>query len=194
MREVGYAGPMVAAADGEIIDGSARLEVSGSVFGSEVEPIVVDSDGTRPIVVVRTDIPNAKTRKAKRLATFANKTAEENLNWDLDEMKRAADEAPDIFKGILDDEAVANLIGKAEEIPETIFEQAVQLKPNREYIVVMCEQESEMDELKALLKLTHKRRGGYKRGSAFDAVGLERVVTARRLLDTVRAGAALPEG
>ena len=62
-------------------------------------------------------------------------------------------------------------------------EQATQLPPTREYIVVMCDADSwQFDKLIELLKLKNKRRGGYKRGSAFDAVAMERVVPASRLI------------
>ena len=39
----GYSSPMVAAADGEIFAGSARLEVAGDVLPTD--PIIVESDG-----------------------------------------------------------------------------------------------------------------------------------------------------
>lgn len=71
-----------------------------------------------------------------------------------------------------------------------IYEQAVQLAPEREYIVVMCDQDSaQFDELTELLALGRVRRGGYKRGSAFDAIGTERVVPAHRLLAILKGQA-----
>lgn len=68
----GYSAPMVAAADGEVFAGSARLEKSTELFGVEVEPIIVHSDGTRPIIHVRDDIPNADDARAKRLGVADN--------------------------------------------------------------------------------------------------------------------------
>jgi hypothetical protein len=57
------------------------------------------------------------------------------------------------------------------------FEQSVQLIPPKEYILIMAEPNSEdWEEIKQLLKLKMVRRGGYKEGSAFDAVSLERVL------------------
>ena len=47
----------------------------------------------------------------------------------------------------------------------------------QEYIMILAEPNSEeWEELKEMLKLKKVRRGGYKKGSAFDAVGLERVI------------------
>lgn len=84
MRAVGYTEPMVAAADGEMLSGSARLESVADVFGLDVEPIIVESDGTRPVVHVRTDIPNAQTSEAQRIAVSANRVAELDLSWDVE--------------------------------------------------------------------------------------------------------------
>ena len=55
--------------------------------------------------------------------------------------------------------------------------QSVQLEPPKEYILIMAEPNSvEWEDLKESLKLKMVRRGGYKQGSAFDSVGLERVI------------------
>mgnify|MGYP007132407904 FL=1 len=102
MQEVGYAGPMIAAADGEIIDGSARHEIAANVFGSDAEPIVVESDGKRPIIVKRTDIPNAKTHAAKRLAAYANRVGEVNLEWDANAIAVALADDSQALSGIFD--------------------------------------------------------------------------------------------
>ena len=60
---------------------------------------------------------------------------------------------------------------------EIEIEQSVQIEPPKEYILIMADPNSEeWEELKSLLKLKMVRRGGYKEGSAFDAVALERVI------------------
>ncbi len=82
MGIVGYVAPMTAAANGEMIDGSARLEASAQVFGGEV--LVVEHDGTKPIVMVRTDVVNAETDQATRSSIGANRVAQANLNWQTD--------------------------------------------------------------------------------------------------------------
>jgi DNA modification methylase len=80
MGQVGYFEPMTAVADGEIISGDARLEVSARMFGDDV--IVVEHDGTKPIIGVRTDIPNAEHPTAKQIHYAANMTAAINLDLD----------------------------------------------------------------------------------------------------------------
>jgi hypothetical protein len=81
MGQVGYFEPMTAAADGEIISGDARLEVSARVFGED-DVIIVEHDGTKPIIGVRTDIPNAEDERAKQIHYAANMTAAINLDLD----------------------------------------------------------------------------------------------------------------
>ncbi len=46
MGEVGFIGAMTAANDGEIFDGSARIEKSAVIF-DDVDPIVIETDGVR---------------------------------------------------------------------------------------------------------------------------------------------------
>jgi hypothetical protein len=68
-------------------------------------------------------------------------------------------------------------IDEMEEDEEIELEQSVQLEPPREYILIMAEPNSvDWEEIKETLKLKIVRKGGYKKGSAFDAVGLERVM------------------
>lgn len=83
VREDGWVAPITVAADGESLDGAARLEVAADVMGG-IEPLIVEHDGQRPIIMVRTDIPNAETPEARRIAYRANRVAELDLDWDAD--------------------------------------------------------------------------------------------------------------
>jgi len=68
-------------------------------------------------------------------------------------------------------------IDEMEEDEQIELEQSVQLEPPKEYILIMAEPNSvDWEEIKETLKLKIVRKGGYKKGSAFDAVGLERVM------------------
>ncbi len=80
----GWIGAMTTAADGEMIAGSARVETAAQVFGVDAEPIVVESDGTRPIVVVRRDIPTADDPRAVRLGQADNRVGQLDLDWDIE--------------------------------------------------------------------------------------------------------------
>ena len=66
--------------------------------------------------------------------------------------------------------------------------QSVQLEPPKEYILIMAEPNStEWEDLKETLKLKMVRRGGYKEGSPFEAVALERVIEWSELKDRINA-------
>jgi len=106
MSDHGFFGAMTSAADGEIFDGSARLETAYERFGEDVEPIIVDADGTRPIIVRRIDIPSADDPKAKKMAIAANRIASVDLDWDADILASIADEV-DISDMFFDDELAA---------------------------------------------------------------------------------------
>lgn len=68
-----------------------------------------------------------------------------------------------------------------------LLDQSVQLKPKREYVMLVCDSEQDHEYLRELLGLKMVRRGGYKAGSPFDATSLERVVMVNRLRRVVDA-------
>jgi hypothetical protein len=71
---------MTASADGEILDGSARLETAFEKFGDQA--IIVHHDGKTPVVMVREDIPNADDPMARRIHYRANMV--QWLDFELD--------------------------------------------------------------------------------------------------------------
>lgn len=97
---------------------------------------------------------------------------------------------PDEMFGVIDLPGIDEEIGKelVEEATERTairYENAIQLKPGREYVVVMCRDAEEWERLRGALDLAEVRRAGYRRGSPFDAVGTERVVEASRVLSKI---------
>jgi hypothetical protein len=88
MNADGYVAALTVAADGEALDGSARLEKVAELFGDEV--VVLEHDGTQPIVLVRTDVKNAQSPIAKRIAIRANRVAQLDLDWDPQELIETA--------------------------------------------------------------------------------------------------------
>ena len=87
-------------------------------------------------------------------------------DWDTEKLEEWGLEVP------IDDQ-----IDELEEGEEIELEQSVQLEPPKEYILIMADPNSvDWEEIKEKLKLKIVRKGGYKKGSAFDAVGLERVL------------------
>lgn len=109
MSDVGYVAPMTAAADGEILDGSARLETAAVRFGDEV--IVIEHDGTRPIIAQRTDVPDAQSPIAKAISYSANRIAELDLDWDVEQI--AADLAAGVaLEALWSDRELAELLSE----------------------------------------------------------------------------------
>jgi hypothetical protein len=68
-------------------------------------------------------------------------------------------------------------IDKMEDGEVLGFEQSVQIAPPKEYVLIMAEPNSvEWEQMKEMLKLKMVRRGGYRKGSPFDDLGIERVI------------------
>lgn len=99
----GWIGAITVAADGETFDGSARVEKTAE-NGMLDEAIVVDSDGTRPIVVRRVDIATATDPRAVRLGIAANRVASLNLEWEPDILASIADSGVDLSSLFTTDE------------------------------------------------------------------------------------------
>jgi len=106
----GWIGAITTAADGETFDGSARLETLQQ--GEGADPIVVEIDGTRPVILKRLDIANADDPKAQRLAIAANRVAELNLDWDADVLAELSQEIN--LTGLWSDEELSNLLASQE--------------------------------------------------------------------------------
>jgi hypothetical protein len=79
IQTVGFADSMTVDRDGVVLSGNQRLDSLGEA--QLKDPIVVQSDGTRPIIHQRTDL-KAGDERAKKLAVLANRTQELNLDWD----------------------------------------------------------------------------------------------------------------
>jgi hypothetical protein len=150
-----------------------------------IRPIVVNKDmiilggnmrykackeaGLKEIPVIITDLSEDQQKE------FLIKDNTSGGEWDWEALKNNWDiELLDEW-GL--DIPIDEKIDKLKEDETLEFEQSVQLTPPKEYILIMAEPNSEdWEEIKEVLKLKMVRRGGYKEGSAFDAIGLERVL------------------
>jgi hypothetical protein len=102
----GWQSAITVANDNQVFAGSARLEVAQERFGDESEPIVFDIDGTRPVILRRTDIPSADDPRAIRLGIADNRISEINYDPDIELLSAIADEV-DISDMYFDDELAA---------------------------------------------------------------------------------------
>ena len=100
----GLIGAITTAADDEIFDGSARGEtlpamgfdladVSQVVKAEPGRVLIIESDGSSPLVHRRTDIPSADDPRAQRLGVAANRVAEVNLSWSPGVLAELRDDA-----------------------------------------------------------------------------------------------------
>lgn len=111
----GWIGAITVAADGETFDGSARLEV-GAATGFD-DAIVVETDGTKPVVVRRTDIASASDPRARRLSVAANQIA--SVDWQPDAALLAEwAEADGAIRALWDDGAWAGLMEGMQGAPD----------------------------------------------------------------------------
>jgi hypothetical protein len=143
----GYIDAQTAAADGEIISGSARLEVAAEKFtdeetGEAVEPIIVHSDGKRPVIVIRDDIPNADHPRARRLSVAANQIAKVDFDPDGALLSEWGGEDEAIKKMFADDEW-AKITG---EEPATV-DAANENIPEQFMILITNKTEQEQSEM-----------------------------------------------
>ena len=92
IETVGVIESITVSNDDTIISGNARHEKFIEVMGN-VEPIVLEVDGTRPVVLKRADIQSG-TKEFHAAALLANTTAKKNINLDIELMQ---DIAVDLF-------------------------------------------------------------------------------------------------
>ncbi|MCL1937002.1 MAG: hypothetical protein FWF52_01225 [Candidatus Azobacteroides sp.] len=82
IRKVGVIESITISSDEKIISGNARHEKISEVLG-DAEPIIVETDGTKPIILKRTDIKRGNLVKYK-----VKKDGKFNVNIDKNELKR----------------------------------------------------------------------------------------------------------
>jgi hypothetical protein len=173
IREFGFNNPVLIDKDNGIIAGHGRVMAAQKLELKDVP-------------CIRLGHLTDTQRKAYILAD--NRLAEVGGGWDEEMLKNELTsllgDGVDIA-GLGWDEGWSEEEEKENEISEKIFEQSVQLDPAKEFIVIICEP-SEYEEAKNILGLKQVRRGGYKEGSAFDAVSFERAITFNRLKDAIR--------
>jgi len=177
LTEVGFAGAEIARElpDGtlELIDGHARAEIAGD---AEVPVLILDVTEEEADKILATYDP---------IGELADRN-EEKLTLLLDQVATDSESLAEMLREMLP-EVIVPSENEENVKAKTVFEQSVQLKPKREYIVVICDDASEKDWLNEILGLQMVRRGGYKADSPFDAKSLERVVTVQRLKSAINA-------
>lgn len=189
LRKFGAGRAPVADRSGIVIAGNKTIE-QAAALGFNIR--TVHTDGKELVVVVREDLDlsDDKEGRARGLALADNRSSELGLKWNVEQvLKHANDGVPVQDAGFSekDLQSLQRQLEKSETKPETVLDQAVQLKPTQEYVVITAKDLAEWEELKKLLDLQPVRRGGYKPGSPFDAVATQRVVPAEKLLALMKS-------
>jgi len=81
VNKVGIIESITVSNDDKIISGNARHEVIGKNFDKEA--IVIETDGTQPIIIKRTDI-ESNTKQFYEASILANTTAKKNIDFDIE--------------------------------------------------------------------------------------------------------------
>lgn len=178
LGEVGYVDALmgVRLPDGRIklINGHMRREESGDAV-VPVNIVDLTEEEQRKVLATFDPIGELATQNDQAIASL------------LAGISTDSDAVEDLLKGLIKEAAERD---DEDEVRTVVYEQAVQLRPEREYVVVMCANETEWDQVRNALGLKTVRRGGYKVGSAYDDLGIERVIPAARLLEAITKGEA----
>jgi ParB-like chromosome segregation protein Spo0J len=170
LRRFGQQKPIVVDAKGIVLAGNGTLAAAQELGWSEIKIVRTDLAGTQA-----TAFGIADNRSAE-LAEW-----DEKLGDVLQALVKDGIDATEVgFTQMeIDDMIEADAI--ADEAEEIIHEQSVQVEPNREYVIILADNEAEWDEMIAYFDLKKVRRGGYAVGSDFDAIGMERVLPFKRI-------------
>lgn len=154
----------------------------------ELRPIIVDDDGIilggnmryRALMELgHSEVDNKWVKRIKDLSEEEKREfiIKDNLSfgeWDTDMLKDWDQEELKAWNIDITIDDRLNAVDDGEEIE---FANSLQVEPPKEYIMIICDPNSkEWEEIKEMLKLKMVKRGGYKKGSAFNTHGIERVI------------------
>ena len=120
VNKVGIIESITVSNDDKIISGNARHEVIGKNFTKEA--LVIETDGTQPIIIKRTDI-ESDTKEFYEASILANTTSKKNIDFDMEVIESLGveydidvvdlgvdivDYAKDVDYSILEDEDVGS--------------------------------------------------------------------------------------
>lgn len=116
VRDLGAARSLVADANGFIVAGN---KTAAALRNAGVrEAVVVEVDGSTPVVVKRTDWDLKDPRgKARQYAVADNRATELNLSWDIDVLERSVLDGVDLVgSGLFSEQELARFIQLPEEV------------------------------------------------------------------------------
>jgi hypothetical protein len=152
MRKVGIIESITVSSDNKIISGNARHEKAGAVFDSE--PLVIDTDGKRPIILRRTDI-KSETKQFYEASILANTTAKKNIDFDTDVIEELSVDF-DLDIGELGYESVGSAEWKEDTEKDHFSDEGIEAK-SQYGVIVMCDDEAAQEKVFGFLS-----EDGYK--------------------------------
>jgi hypothetical protein len=164
--------PIVCNADGVVLGGNMRLKACIEAGLKEIP------------VIYASDLSEDQQREfiIKDNVGFGEWDWDILANeWDVTQLNNWGLDLPDLKVENID-------VSEMDNGAEIVLDQAVQLVPKREYVVIMCNSENEeWEELKEMLQLKLVRRGGCKEGSPYEIhKGINRVILANEFINTFR--------
>jgi hypothetical protein len=166
LEEFGQVEPICIGPGNELYNGHQRLKAWAEQFGD----IEID---------VRVSSRLLTEKEREKLTVLLHRGAVGD--WDFETLAKEFNLDELLDWGFTEKELKA-ITPQEKEKPDVLLDQAIQLQPAKEYVLVMCDEEDEFLELRRLLGLGDVRRGGYREGSPFDAVGVQRVIHASQLI------------
>lgn len=154
---------------GHLIDGHLRVEIAKKRGLIEIPATYVEM---------------TQDEENLALATYDTSTemAEKNQDKLNDLIEEIHSENADVQTAL--DKLHKENESKTEEV---LVKRSIQLQPAQEYVMIVCKDQTEFEDIRAILGLGMVRRGGYKKGSAFDDVGAERLMEAGRFKEFLNA-------
>jgi ParB-like chromosome segregation protein Spo0J len=173
IREFGFTNPILIDAENGIIAGHGRV-MAASKLGLAKVPCIRLAH---------------LTDTQKRAYIIADNKLALNAGWDeemlaleLTELQLLGIDPESLGFSDLEIDDMLNSEEILDEVEKEIeHEQSLQVEPAMEYLIILAKDLDEWDEMIDFFKLEKVRRGGYKKGSAFDAIGLERVLKFERV-------------
>lgn len=135
MRKVGIIESITISNDNKIISGNARHEKAGQLF--DTEAIIIETDGTRPVILKRTDI-ESDTKQFYEASILANTTSKKNIDFDNDVIDELAIEFD------LDIEELGIDVVEVEEVKDPFDDDGIESK-NQYGVIVICGNDTEQE-------------------------------------------------
>lgn len=106
VRRCGIGRSVLADKNGILLAGNTATEVVGDVFDNP-DVIVVQTDGTKLVVVQRTDLDMTTDPRARELAVFDNRSNDVGLDWSPDVLQQLQSEGLNLGEFWTDTELAA---------------------------------------------------------------------------------------